>query len=391
MDARRAGTLQRLQASGLLGRGGSWFPVHRKWRAVLAEEGSPLVVANGGEGEPGSIKDRVIMRTRALDVVAGMRVAMDILGAERGYVYLKGSFEVERAAMHAALVRGGLASKVAIHMGDDTYVGGEETAALESIEGRRAWPRPKPPRPAAVGLFGRPTLVQNVDTLSRVAAAVAQGEPFAESDKIALTLWGDVARPGVYEVRRGRSVRDVIESEGGGPTEPIGFVFPNGAHSLPLDGGELGVSLDPQALSVVGSGLGTASIFVLGESSCVVSMIHSIARFFSRESCGQCPPCVTGSRNLVSLVTGESTSDRRVAPDGAIAETASFMGMHGYCGHSPAAARIVPALFRKFRERVAAHLANPGVACPGNKQNRDPFAPQSEELRRLVAGLDPKQ
>jgi NADH-quinone oxidoreductase subunit F len=148
-------------------------------------------------------------------------------------------------------------------------------------------------------------------------------------------------------------------------------------------------AVDPEALRAAGLGLGTASIFVLDASSCVVSVIHSIARFFARESCGQCPPCVLGSTNLLALLTGASGSDRRLTPDGAIAETASFMAMHGYCGHSPAAARIVPALFRRFRDHVGAHLAmvqvgvGGGDSCPEGLRMRDPFAPGSPELDRL--------
>ena len=382
----REETLRRLEASGLRGRGGASFEAHRKWRAALAEDGVPFVIANGGEGEPGSIKDRFIMRTRPKDVLEGLRIAMDTLGAERGYVYLKGSFAEEETRLRAALAETGLVSKVTIHRGDDTYVGGEETALLESIEGRVAWPRPKPPRPSAVGLFGRPTLVQNVDTLARVPEAVRAGQDFAANDTLTVTLWGDVRRPGAYAVPVGRTLRSVIEREGGGAIGNIGMVFPNGAQSMPLSAAQLEVALHPTSLGAVGSGLGTASILVLDDATTPHSLVESIARFFERESCGQCPPCVLGTENLRKLVTGDRPPTIRLAPRTAMREAASFMLMHGYCSHARAGASAVTKLFALWEDEIMGHLR--GEAGPGEARDRDPFAPGSQERRALEAFLE---
>ena len=381
----REETLRLLEASGLRGRGGAWFEAHRKWRAVLAEDGVPFVIANGGEGEPGSIKDRFIMRTRPRDVIRGLRLAMDTLEAERGYIYLKGSFEVEEQRLRTAIADMSLGSSIAIHRGDDTYVGGEETALLESIEGRKAWPRPKPPRPSAVGLFGRPTLVQNVDTLARVDAAVREGSNFASVDTLTLTLWGDVRKPGVYEVRPGRTLRSVIESEGGGSTAPIGLVFPNGAHSSPLSNTAIDTPLDPDALRERGTSLGTASVLVLDHATDRAGVVESVARFFERESCGQCPPCVLGTTNLRQLVTGDRPPTIRLTPQAAIRETASFMSIHGYCGHCRSGASAVTCLFELWQIDVLDRLrSNAG----GDLRNRDPFAPHSPERAALDRFLD---
>lgn len=385
-DQERKETLRRLEASGLRGRGGAGFPVYRKWRAVLAEDDVPFVVANGGEGEPGSIKDRFVMRTRTKDVLEGLKIAVDTLGAERGYVYLKGSFREEELRMNADIEALGLKDVVQVHRGDDTYVGGEETALLESIEGRTAWPRPKPPRPAAVGLFGRPTLVQNVDTLSRVAAAVRGAQDFPAEDTLTVTIWGDVRSPGAYSVPVGRTLRSVIEREGGGASSSIGMVFPNGAHSMPLAAAQLDVALHPTALGTLGSGLGTASILVLDEAAAPHSIVASIARFFERESCGQCPPCVLGTTNLRQLVTGDRPATIRLTPETALRETASFMSMHGYCGHSRAAASAVTKLFGLWREEILARLRE-GVNTPGTRE-RDPFAPGSAERQALDSFLE---
>ncbi len=379
--SQRDETLQRLEASGLRGRGGAWFETHRKWRAVLAEDGVPFVVANGGEGEPGSIKDRYVMRTKSRAVLEGLRLAMDTLGAERGYVYLKGSFHEEEKRLQAASSDLKLLNRISIHRGDDTYVGGEETALLESIEGRTAWPRPKPPRPSAVGLHGRPTLVQNVDTLARVPEAADKGAGFGAVDSMTLTLWGDVRTPGAYEVRTGRTLREVIEAEGGGAEGGVSMVFPNGAHSMPLTPDQLDVVVDPAALAALGSGLGTASILVLDEATSPLSLLDSIARFFEREACGQCPPCVLGTANLRSLVAGDRPATNRLTPGSAIRETASFMSMHGYCGHARAGAAAVTGLFDRWQARIGERLR--GTPPKGGARDRDPFAPQSAERRAL--------
>ena len=381
----RQATLGRLEASGLRGRGGAWFPTHRKWRAVLAEDGAPFVVANGGEGEPGSLKDRFAMRLRTGDLLEGLRLAMETLGAEHGYVYLKGSFIKEEYLLNEAASRLAMRSSISIHRGDDTYVGGEETALLESIEGRVAWPRPKPPRPFAVGLFGRPTLVQNVDTLARVAQAVRLGSEFPAAETITVTVWGDVRKPGAHEVALGRTLRSVIEGEGGGATSEIGMVFPNGAQSPPLAGPDLDVPLTPEGLSEAGTSLGLASILVLNASTDPVSMIRSVARFFERESCGQCPPCAIGAANLARLIEGSRLTTNRLTPHAAIRETASFMSMHGYCSHGRAGASAVAGLFERWQDQVIERLR--GGALPSGSVARDPFAPDSRERRALDAFL----
>ena len=381
----REETLRRLEASSLRGRGGASFEAHRKWRAVLAEEGAPFVVANGGEGEPGSIKDRFVMRTRPNDVLEGLGIALDTLGAERGYVYLKGSFAEEEKRLAAAVEEMGMTPRVTIHRGDDTYVGGEETALLESIEGRVAWPRPKPPRPSAVGLFGRPTLVQNVDTLARVPGAIRAGRDFAANDTVTLTLWGDVRSPGACAVPVGRTLRSVIEREGGGAIGNIGMVFPNGAQSMPLSAAQLDVPLHPTSLGAVGSGLGTASILVLDDATTPHSIVESIARFFERESCGQCPPCGLGTTNLRQLVTGDRPPTIRLTPQVAMREAASFMSMHGYCSHARASASAVTKLFALWQDEIMGHLR--GEAAPQGTRERDPFAPGSAERRALEAFL----
>src|SRR5512139_3614294 len=241
--------LERLAASTLRGRGGGWFEAARKWRAVRIEGGEPVVIANGAEGEPGSFKDRYVMRRRPADVVAGLATAARAVGAREAIFFLKGSFDRPAEALAGAVAAASLDGlSVSIRRGDDGYVTGEETALLEALEGRRPWPRPKPPLPAAVGYRGRPTLVQNVETLARVPAAITDPEAYRGGETTLVTLWGDVRRPGVHEVPLGTPLGRVIDEAGGGATEPVGLVFPGGPAGPPLPASLLETPLEPGAL-----------------------------------------------------------------------------------------------------------------------------------------------
>jgi NADH-quinone oxidoreductase subunit F len=368
--------ITRLAASGLRGRGGGWFPAARKWMAVRAEGGSPLAVANGAEGEPGSIKDRHVMTTRAADVCRGLVLAAQAVGAREAVVFLKRSFDVPAAALERALAATDTEGlSVSIRRGDDSYITGEETALLESLEGRRPWPRPKPPLPAAVGYQGRPTLVQNVETLARVPAALADPDGYREGETTLVSVWGDVRRPGVHEVPLRTPLADVVAL--GEPAEAVGLVFPAGPSAPPLAPDQLGVPLHPDDLRAAGSGLGTASILVIGASACPLSVGASLAAFFERESCGQCPPCTQGSRNLARVLRAVEDGSARAQDLAFLAEAAGFMADHGYCAHGRTAAASVTGLLRRVPSAVEAHLS--GRGCPRGTARRDPFAPGSAE------------
>jgi NADH-quinone oxidoreductase subunit F len=373
-------------ASGLRGRGGGWFPAARKWAAVRVEGGQPFAVANGAEGEPGSVKDRYVMMTRPADVLHGLGLAARAVGAREAVVFLKHSFDRPAAALLDAARTADLGGvSVSVRRGDDSYITGEETALLESLEGRRPWPRPKPPLPAAVGYEGRPTLVQNVETLSRVPAAVADPDAYRDRETTLVSLWGDVRRPGVYEVPLRTPLRDVIEAYGGGATDEIGFVFPAGPSAPPLTAEQLGVALHPDDLRALGSGLGTASILVTGASACSIGIAASVAAFFERESCGQCPPCVQGSRNLSRILRAVEAGDARARDLHDLGEAAGFMSVHGYCAHSRTAAAAVTGLLQRVPSAVEAHLADRGCARGGPP--RDPFHPASPERAAIEATI----
>jgi NADH-quinone oxidoreductase subunit F len=275
---------------------------------------------------------------------------------------------------------------VSVRRGDDSYITGEETAALETLEGRRPWPRPKPPMPSAVGLFSRPTLVQNVETLARVPAAVADPAAFRARERTYVSLWGHVRRPGVYEVALGTPLRQIIENEGGGAPDGIGMLFPAGPSAAPLGEAEADLPMDPDALRAAGSGLGTAALLVVGQSACPLSVAASLAAFFQRESCGQCPPCSVGSTSLSRILDAVEAGQARSRELQDLAETAGFMSDHGYCAHSRTAAGSVTGLFARFRGDVEAHLAR--KACPQAGQpgaHPRPFDVGSPERRAIEA------
>jgi NADH:ubiquinone oxidoreductase subunit F (NADH-binding) len=378
--------LERVRASGLRGRGGGWFPTARKWQAVRVEGGEPLVVGNGAEGEPGSVKDRHVMLERPGDVLEGLALAARAVGAREGVLYLKGSFGRAAAALERALAgqpRNGL--DVSLRLGETSYIAGEETALLESLEGKRGWPRPKPPLPAAVGFRGRPTLVQNVETLARVPAAVADPERFRGSETTLVTLWGDVARPGVYEIRLGTPLARVIEEHGGGAVDGLGMIFPAGPSAAPLRADEADLPLEPDALRAAGSALGTAAMLVVGRRACPLAVAASLAGFFEREACGQCPPCTLGTRSLARVLRDVEAGEARARDLQDLAEVAGFMAGHGYCAHGRTAAAAVSGLLARWQGDVAAHLAQ--RRCPRPGPPCDPFADGSPEREAVEAAV----
>ncbi len=380
--------IRRVTASGLRGRGGGWFPTGRKWQAVRAEGIEPFLVANGAEGEPGSVKDRFLMTTRPQDVVHGLALAARAVGAREAVIFLKGSFRGPAAALGAALP-GALPTglSVTIRHGDDGYISGEETAVLEALEGRRPWPRPKPPLPAAVGFRGRPTLVQNVETLARVPGAVTDPDGFSRTASTLVSLWGHVRRPGVYEVPLGTPLRRLVEEQGGGTLGELGMIFPAGPSGAPLTAAQADTALDPDALRAAGSALGTAAVLVLDRSACPLGVAASLAAFFERESCGQCPPCTVGTASLGRIVRDLEGGRGRPRDLADLAQVSGFMAGHGYCAHSRTAAASVSGLLARFPADVEEHLRL--GRCPRPGPPPDPFGPASPERMAIEAVLGP--
>ena len=379
--------VERLALSGLRGRGGGWFPAARKWKAVRAEAGRPIVIANGAEGEPGSHKDRFVMLTRPTAIVEGVRLAARAVEAKEAILFLKAAFDAPARALSAALDAASLDGlRVEIRRGDDSYITGEETALLESLEGRKPWPRPKPPLPVAVGFLGRPTLVQNVETLARVPDALADPEAFRAGETTLVTFWGDVRSPGVRELPLGTPLRTAIERHAGGTTEPIGLVFPAGPAAPPLRPDELDTPLEPAALRERGTSLGTGAVLVVGASACPLAVAASVAGFYERESCGQCPPCTVGTASLGRILRGLERGGIRPRELHDLHDVAGFMASHGYCSHCRSAATLATSIVSRLAPLVESHAA---AGCPSpDRRHPDPFAPGSPERRALEQAVE---
>ena len=309
--------LAEVTASKLVGRGGAAFPTGRKWAAVAAQGAWPhFLVCNADESEPGTFKDRVLLEGDPYAIVEAMTIAAFATGCERGYLYIRAEYPLaeERVAHAIASARdaallgpdiagSGFAFDIELRRGAGAYICGEETALFESIEGKRGEPRNKPPFPVEVGLFGKPTVVNNVETLANVPLIVRDGgEAFAligtegSTGPKLFCLSGHVDRPGVYEVEFGTTLRGLIELAGGIP----------GGRGLKavLLGGAAGVFVGPEALDTpltfeatraAGTTLGSGVVMVFDETADLVDTLRRIAQFFRDESCGQCVPCRVGT------------------------------------------------------------------------------------------------
>jgi len=319
------GVIHEVLASKLQGRGGAAFPAGRKWEAVAKQPARPhYLVCNADESEPGTFKDRVLMEEDPFALVEAMTVAAYATGCEKGFVYIRGeyplSLESIQTALAAARARGllgpnvmgkGFAFDIETRRGAGAYICGEETALFNSIEGFRGEPRNKPPFPVEKGLFQKPTVINNVETLVNVLQVVLEGgAAFATIGTEQSTgpklfcLSGHVARPGVYEVPFGATLRQLIDLAGGVPGgRAVKAVLLGGAAGSFLSPAELDVPLTFEGTRAIGASLGSGVIMVFDERADLEDAVRRIAAFFRDESCGQCVPCRVGAERQEELVT----------------------------------------------------------------------------------------
>ncbi len=308
-----AWVFEQLETAELTGRGGAGFPAHIKWRAIAGQaESERYVVLNADEGEPGTFKDREVILRRPHLVVEGLSIAAETLGAAEIYCYVRGEFGQVRKALEEAVAAarsggrlGADGSVPAWHFvdGHGAYICGEETALLEALEGKRGMPRLRPPYPVEVGFRGKPTLIQNVETIACVPAILKRGGAwFREAGKTQAgsklyCLSGHVARPGVYEAPLGTSFAELLELAGG-PVGRLKAFSPGGASSGFLPAQRADVAMDFKSLAEAGSMLGSAGVVVLNDTVDMVEAALAQAVFFEDESCGQCSPCRIGTQIL---------------------------------------------------------------------------------------------
>jgi len=326
-----------VKASGLRGRGGAGFPTGIKWSFIPKDIWPHYVVANADESEPGTFKDREIMESNPFQFLEGVAIAAYAVGANAAYVYLRGEFwpvaaeldkrieEMEKAGFLGERLFGtNYSLRIHTHLGAGAYICGEETALLESMEGSRGQPRIRPPFPAVYGLYGKPTVVNNVETLTNVPLIIEKGAEWYKSlgtlDSAGVKIFslsGRVNKPGNYELPFGTTFRELIYKYGGGVIDdrPVKAIMPAGASSsfIVADDKALDTPMDYASVRAIGADLGSASVIVIDDTVSIDWVINKTIHFFKHESCGKCTPCREGCYWMLHLIEriehGEKTKE----------------------------------------------------------------------------------
>ena len=354
LDIGPAAVIDEITASQLVGRGGAAFPTGRKWAAVASQPAGPrYIVANADESEPGTFKDRVLLEGDPFALVESMTIAAFAVGAERGYIYLRDEYRsalgiLETALASArsagflgtAILRSPLAFDIEIVRGAGAYICGEETAIFNSIEGYRGEPRSKPPYPVEVGLFGRPTLVNNVETFVNVLPILEHGgDTFAgigtgvSTGTKLFCLSGAVRNPGVYEVPFGGTLDELIERAGGLPDgRELQAVLLGGAAGSFVTPAQVGLPLTFEATRAAGVSLGSGVVMLFDDTDDLGDALRRISAFFRHESCGQCVPCRVGTVRQDELVTRLTLGRRRDGDEQLLRDVGQAMRDASICG-----------------------------------------------------------
>jgi NADH-quinone oxidoreductase subunit F len=378
--------IEQVKASGLRGRGGAGFPAGNKWSFIPKAPGAKYVAVNADESEPGTFKDRELIEVEPHRVLEGVALCCYAIGAETAFVYIRGEYVEAADRLEAAIAEAEAANvlgaaclgtqvnvKVLVFRGAGAYICGEETALLESLEGRRPMPRSRPPFPAVEGLYRRPTVINNVETLANVPGIVDRGSGWYNSigtpprntgPKI-FCLSGRVNRPGNYELPLGAvTIRELIDKFGQGVIDgkPVKGVLTAGVSAPILRADKLDTKLDYDSIQAAGSMLGSASLIVLDEDTCIVRSAALMEEFFRHESCGKCTPCREGTSWLFKILT------RIEQGRGAPADLELLLSLSGeisgkvLCALGDFATSPVVATVKQFQEEYERHIKE--GACP---------------------------
>lgn len=371
--------INQVKISALRGRGGAGFPTGLKWSFMpRSTPGQKYIVCNSDEGEPGTCKDRDILRFNPHQLVEGMAIAGYTIGATKGYNYIRGEFwepyERFQAAIEEARAAGLLGKNILgsgidfdldVHLGAGAYICGEETALIESIEGKKGQPRFKPPFPASYGLYGRPTTINNTETLASIPMILRNGgqwflelgKPNNGGTKI-FSVSGHVNKPGNYEVSMGMPFSQLLEMAGGVRTgRKLKAVIPGGS-STPVVPGDvmMDVNMDYDSIAKAGSMLGAGSVIVMDDSTCMVKSLARLSHFYYEESCGQCTPCREGTGWLARMVHRiEHGEGRQEDLDRLVDVSNKIMG-RTICALGDAAAMPVASFIKHYRDEFQYHI-----------------------------------
>ena len=376
-----ASIIEEVKKSGLRGRGGAGFPTGLKWSFMPKGDMQKYILCNSDESEPGTCKDRDILRFNPHAVVEGLAIACYATGSTVAYNYLRGEFHHEpfehfeaalREAYAAGLLGkniGGSGIDVDIHaaLGAGAYICGEETALMESLEGKKGQPRFKPPVPANFGLFGKPTTINNTETYASVPTILnkgadwfmAQGKPNNGGPKI-FSVSGHVNRPGNYEIRLGTPFAELLEMAGGVRNgNKLKAVIPGGSSMPVLPAATMmELTMDYDAIQKAGSGLGSGAVIVMDETTCMVRACRRISQFYFKESCGQCTPCREGTGWMYRLLTRIVEGKANLDDIDMLKAAAGQIEGHTICAFGEAAAWPVQGFLRHFRDEFEYYIRN---------------------------------
>ena len=370
-----------VKRSGLRGRGGAGFPAGTKWGFMPKDpQVAKIVAVNTDEGEPGTFKDREIVERDPHQIIEGVIIAAYAVGASRAYVYIRGEFFLgvkrwikaiadayEHGFLGQDILDSGFDLDMSVHRGAGAYICGEETAMLESLEGKPGNPRRKPPYPAQTGLFEQPTLVHNIETLACIPHIVERGaEWFAsmgtsesKGPKI-FSVSGHVNRPGNYELPLGTTLGQIIYEHGGGIRQgrKLKAVIPGGASTPMLAPDGMDIPMAFETLKLAGSELGTGAIIVMDETTCMVEAARRLSKFFAHESCGRCTPCRIGSYRIYELLDRLEHGRGRAGDVDLILETVQGIDGLTFCPMGSALVNPARSAIKLFREEFEYHLTH---------------------------------
>jgi len=385
----REAIVEEVKKANLRGRGGAGFPAGVKWGFLPKDLSRPrILVVNADEGEPGTFKDRQIMSRGPHLLLEGIGITCFALSIHRAYIYIRGEFVREARILDEAVAEScdagflgknilgsGFDLEVTVHRGAGAYICGEETSTINSLEGKRGWPRLKPPFPAAVGAFGLPTLVNNVETLSDVPWIVTHGgDRFAalgcekNGGTRLVGVSGPVVRPGIYELPANANLRSVIYDVAGGLRDgkQLKAVIPGGSSTPVLRADEIDVTFDIESMAKIGTMAGTSGVIVIPEGACMVRALLVIMKFYAHESCGQCTPCREGTGWLKRIVGRIEAGEGRAGDVELILDLCDNMMGRTICALADAAVMPAQSFIWKFREEFDGHIAQ--RRCPyGNR------------------------
>jgi NADH-quinone oxidoreductase subunit F len=376
--------IDEVKKSSLRGRGGAGFPTGMKWSFVPKDSPKPkYVICNADESEPGTCKDRPLMEMDPHQMIEGITIAGRAIGAHQGFIYIRGEYryvlDIVQTALDEAYSRNYLGKNILgsgfdfdliVHTGAGAYECGEESALMESLEGKRGYPRIKPPFPAVVGLYGCPTIINNVETLSTVPAIILEGgEKYASrgtpknGGTRMLCVAGHVAKPGIYEVPLGMNMKKFIyEVAGGIPNgKKLKAVIPGGSSCPLLSASEIDIPMDYDSVAKAGSMLGSGGMVVMDEDTCMVDMARRIMHFYAHESCGWCIPCREGTAWLRKMLDRFHAGFGRPEDIDLVGDLAQNMLGRTFCPLGDAAALPTISIVQKWRNEFEQHLTG---RCP---------------------------